>query len=150
MDAESSEVTLEMRRTLPAPSDVVFEAFSDSSRLVEWWGPRGFTIPSLDVEVREGARYRIEMLPPDGDSFFLAGEFREVDPPNRLAFSFIWEEPDPDDVETLVELSFERRGGSTVAVMTQGPFKTEARLELHRGGWGDSFDKLERLLLRIS
>jgi uncharacterized protein YndB with AHSA1/START domain len=90
------------------------------------------------------------MQPPDGDSFFLAGEFREVDPPSRLAFSFIWEEPDPEDVETLVELSFEPRDGSTVVVMTQGPFKTEARLELHRGGWGDSFDKLERLLLRIS
>jgi uncharacterized protein YndB with AHSA1/START domain len=52
MDAESSEVTLEMRRTLPAPPDVVFEAFSDSSLLAQWWGPRGFTIPSLDVEVR--------------------------------------------------------------------------------------------------
>jgi uncharacterized protein YndB with AHSA1/START domain len=150
MEAESSEVMLEMRRTLPATPEVVFEAFSNSSRLAQWWGPRGFTIPSLEVEVREGARYRIEMQPPDGDSFSLVGEFREVEPPNRLAFSFVWEEPDPDDVETLVELGFEPDGESTIVAMTQGPFKTEERLELHRGGWGDSFDKLERLLLRIS
>ena len=90
------------------------------------------------------------MQPPAGDPFFLVGEFREVDPPSRLAFSFVWEEPDPDDVETLVELDFESRGGSTVVAMTQRPFKTGERFALHRGGWTDSFDKLERILLSIS
>jgi uncharacterized protein YndB with AHSA1/START domain len=37
-------------------------------------------------------------------------------------------------------------GASTTAVLRQGPFKTEERRALHREGWGDSFDKLERLL----
>jgi uncharacterized protein YndB with AHSA1/START domain len=146
MEAGSSEVVLEMRRILPALSEVVFDAFCDSSRLAQWWGPRGFSIPSLQVEVREGAPYRIEMQPPDGDSFFLIGEFREVDPPKRLAFTFVWEEPDPDDVETLVELSFHRRAGSTEVALRQGIFKSEERRELHRGGWSDSFGKLEELL----
>jgi len=44
------------------------------------------------------------MQPPEGDRFYLTGEFREVDPPARLAYTFIWEYPDPDDVEMLVEL----------------------------------------------
>ena len=86
------------------------------------------------------------MQPPEGDSFNLTGRFRDVEPPSRLAFSFVWEEPDPDDVETLVELSFRGLDGSTEVVMTQGPFKTEARRDLHRDGWSDSFDKLERLI----
>ena len=150
MEARSNGLTLEMQRTLPAASEIVFDAFSDPSRLAKWWGPRGFTIPSVEVEAREGARYRIEMQPPDGDAFFLAGEFREVEPPGRLVFSFLWEEPDPDDVETLVELSFESRGESTVVTLRQGRFKTEERRELHRGGWSDSFDKLERLLMTVS
>jgi uncharacterized protein YndB with AHSA1/START domain len=50
--------------------------------------------------------------------------------------------PDPDDVETLVALSFRDLGGSTEVALTQGRFKTEARLALHRDGWTDSFDKL--------
>jgi uncharacterized protein YndB with AHSA1/START domain len=93
-----------------------------------------------------GASYRIEMQPPEGDSFYLTGEFREVDPPSRLAFTFAWEPPDPEDVTTLADLSFRDVGGSTEVTFNQGPFRTEERRSLHEAGWGDSFDKLERLL----
>ncbi len=86
------------------------------------------------------------MQPPEGAPFYLTGRFREVDAPARLAFTFVWEPPDPDDVETLVELSFRDLGESTEIVLTQGPFKTEARRELHRDGWTDSLDNLERFL----
>jgi uncharacterized protein YndB with AHSA1/START domain len=58
----------------------------------------------------------------------------------------VYEDPDPDDVETLVELSFRDLGGSTEVVFTQGRFKTEARRELHRHGWTDSFDRLEQVI----
>jgi uncharacterized protein YndB with AHSA1/START domain len=58
----------------------------------------------------------------------------------------LWEDPDPDDVETLVELSFRDLGESTEVAAAQGAFKTEPRRELHRNGWTDSFDKLERPL----
>jgi uncharacterized protein YndB with AHSA1/START domain len=88
------------------------------------------------------------MQPPEGDRFHLNGEFREVDAPTRLAFTFAWEPPNPDDVETLVDLSFRDLGDSTEVAFSQGKFKTEERHELHRNGWGDSFDKLERLLGR--
>lgn len=146
MAAESGELTLEMKRVLPAAPSVVFGAFSDSSELAKWWGPKGFTTPSLEFQPRVGGSYRIEMQPPEGDRFYLTGEFREVDAPARLAFTFAWEDPDPDDVETLVTLSFRDLGESTEVAFTQGPFKTEARRELHRDGWTDSFDKLERLI----
>jgi uncharacterized protein YndB with AHSA1/START domain len=135
-----------MTRVLPAPPAVVFAAFSDASELAKWWGPAGFTIPSLDFDPRVGATYGIEMQPPEGEPFHLTGEFREVDPPTRLACTFVWEPSDPDDVETLVELSFRDLGESTEVALKQGPFKTEARRALHRDGWTDSFDKLQRLV----
>ena len=86
------------------------------------------------------------MQPPDGEPFHVGGTFSEVEPPERLAYTFAWEEPDPDDVETVVVLSFADLGASTEVVMRQGPFATEARRALHRDGWTDSFDKLQRLL----
>ena len=146
MAAQSAELTLEMKRLLPAAPPVAFAAFSEPKELAKWWGPQGFTIPSIDFDPRVGATYRIEMQPPEGDPFYLIGEFREVDPPARLAFTFRWEDPDPDDVETAVELSFRDLGGSTELALTQGQFKTEARRALHRDGWTDSFDKLEHLM----
>jgi uncharacterized protein YndB with AHSA1/START domain len=146
MTARSRELGLEIKRVLVAAPPVVFAACSDADELARWWGPEGFTVSSLDFDPRVGASYRIEMQPPDGDPFWLGGEFREVDPPSRLAYSFAWEDPDPDDVVNEVGLSFHDRGGSTEVALVQGPFKTEARRALHRNGWTDSFDKLERLL----
>lgn len=137
---------LDIARVLPAPPPAVFDAFADPGKLAQWWGPAGFTVPRVDFDPRAAGTYRIEMQPPDGDAFHLAGEFREVDPPTRLAFTFVWEPPDPDDVETLVELSFRDLGESTEAVLSQGAFKTEPRLELHRDGWSDTFDRLDRFL----
>src|SRR3954447_3527730 len=104
---------LEMTRVLPATRRVVFGAFSDPNELAKWWGPQGFSTPSLELRARVGASYRIEMQPPDGDRFHLTGTFREVDPPARLVFTFAWEDPDPDDVDTIVDLSFRDLGDST-------------------------------------
>jgi uncharacterized protein YndB with AHSA1/START domain len=142
----SDALTLEMTRVLPAVQPVVFRFFSEADELARWWGPNGFRTPNLEFDPRVGERYRIEMHPPDADRFFLTGEFREVDPPARLAYTFVWENPNPDDVENLVTLSFRDLGESTEVAFEQGPFKTEARRALHRDGWTDGFDKLERLV----
>src|SRR5512144_3061310 len=125
MTAPPGELTLEIKRVLPAARSVVFAAFSVPQQLAKWWGPQGFSAPSLDFEVRVGGSYRIEMQPPEGEPFYLSGEFREVEPPARLAYTFAWEDPDPDDVETLVELSFRGLGDSTEVALNQRPFKTE-------------------------
>ena len=146
MTAQSDGFTLAMRREFPAVRSVVFRAFVDPNQLAKWFGPKGFTIPSVEFNPRVGERYRIEMQPPDGEHFYLTGEISEVDPPNRVAFTFVWEEPNPDDVETRVGLTLRDLGESTEADFIQGLFKTEERRALHRAGWSDSFDKLERLI----
>jgi uncharacterized protein YndB with AHSA1/START domain len=73
--------------------------------------PKGFTAPSIELEPHVGGSYRIAMQPPDGELFHLSGEFREVDPPARLAYTFRWEEPTPHDRETVVTLSFASEQG---------------------------------------
>jgi uncharacterized protein YndB with AHSA1/START domain len=142
----SDGLTLELDRTLPANQARVCELFTDPDELARWWGPEGFSTPRLDFEPRVGESYRIEMQPPEGDAFHLTGEFRVVDPPSRLAFTFRWEPPDPDDVETVADLTFRDAGESTEVALRQGPFKTEERRAVHRDGWSDSFDRLEAVL----
>jgi uncharacterized protein YndB with AHSA1/START domain len=142
---DPGELTLELRRVLPAAPGVVFSAFVVPDELAKWWGPRDFTVSSLEFQPVAGNRYRIEMQPPEGDAFYLMGQFREVKTPTRLSFTFAYEDPDPDDVENLVELTFRDLGDSTEIGFTQRPFRTEARRELHRNGWSDSFDRLADL-----
>ena len=86
------------------------------------------------------------MQPPDGDLFHLSGEFLVVDPPVRLVYTFRWEEPDPDDRETVVTFSLTDRGHSTELTIVQTGFATEARRGLHEQGWSQSLDRLADLL----
>jgi uncharacterized protein YndB with AHSA1/START domain len=142
----SDRKLLRLKRILPAPRAAVYRSLTDPGELAKWWGPRGFTAPSVEFDPRVGGSYRIAMQPPTGDLFYLSGEFREVDPPARLAYTFRWDPPDPEDRETVVTLSLQDRGEGTEVLLTQGRFATEDRLALHEGGWIDSLGRLEQLL----
>jgi uncharacterized protein YndB with AHSA1/START domain len=139
-------LVLRLKRIVPAPRAAVYKVLSDPGELAKWWGPRGFTAPRVEFDPRVGGSYRIAMEPPDGHLFYLSGEFREVDPPTRLAYTFRWDPPDPDDRQTVVTLSLQDRGERTEVLLTQGEFATDERLELHEGGWIDSFERLQQVL----
>jgi uncharacterized protein YndB with AHSA1/START domain len=143
----SDGLVLRLDRILPAPRTAVYRALTDPEELATWWGPHGFTAPSVEFEPRVGGGYRIAMQPPDGELFHLSGEFTEVEPPACLAYTFRWDPPDPDDRETVVTLVLQDRGEDTTLVqMTQGAFATEDRYALHQAGWTEAFERLEGLL----
>ena len=121
---------LRLVRGLPVPRAAVYRALTDPVELALWWGPDGFTAPSVDFEPRVGGGYRIAMQPPAGDLFHLEGEFLAVEPPTLLAYTFRWDPPDPDDRETVVTLALEDRGGQTEIRLTQSEFAAEERLGL--------------------
>jgi uncharacterized protein YndB with AHSA1/START domain len=139
-------LVLELTRVLAAPRDRVFGALTEPGQVTTWWGPRGFATPEIDLDLRVGGSYRFGMQPPDGDLFHLSGEFLEIVPLRRLVYTFRWEEPDPDDRDTVVRLSLDDVDDGTRVSLSQGEFATEARRALHRDGWSDSFDKLSALV----
>jgi uncharacterized protein YndB with AHSA1/START domain len=96
----------------------------------------------IELDVRPGGWYRIAMQPPESELFHLRGEFVAVERPRRLSYTFAWEEPDPDDRETTVELTFAATDEGTHVALEQGEFATEARYDLHRAGWTESFERL--------
>ncbi len=137
---------MEQARVFEAPAERVFGLLTEPTELAKWWGPRGFSTPEVRFDLRVGGSYRFTMQPPEGESFHLSGEFLEIRAPSGLRFTFRWEEPTPDDRETLVELHLDSLGGRTKVTLTQEGFATEERVELHRGGWADSFDKLDAVI----
>jgi uncharacterized protein YndB with AHSA1/START domain len=134
-----------LERVLAAPPARVFAMNIEPELLQHWWGPEGFSAPSVEVDARVGGRYRIVMQPPDGDAFAVSGEFRVVEAGSRLAYTFRWEPPDRDDRETVVVVSFHGRGESTLCAVDHTGFATEARRALHEHGWSESLDRLEEL-----
>ncbi len=146
MDGQTEELVLDLSWLLEAPRERIFGLLTEPAQLARWWGPEGFTVPEIELDLRAGGRYRFTMQPPDGDAFHLSGEFLVVDPPSRLAYTFQWDEPAPDDRETVVRLSLRVAGAGTELLLRQGAFATAERLALHRGGWSDSLAKLRQLV----
>ncbi len=148
MEGAPDRLVLELARSLDASREQIFGALTEPSALTKWWGPSGFTTPEVELDLHVGGSYRFGMQPPDGELFYLAGEFVEIDPPSVLAYTFRWEDPDPDDQDTLVRLSLHAFDDSTNVSLVHGVFATEARLTLHRNGWTESFVKLRQLIER--
>ena len=146
MTGRRERFVLEQARVFDAPAERVFRLLTEPTELARWWGPHGFSTPEALIDLRVGGSYRFTMQPPEGEAFHLSGEFLEIQPPSGLRFTFRWDEPVPDDRETVVELTLESLGERTKVTLTQEEFATEERLELHRGGWADSFEKLDAVL----
>jgi uncharacterized protein YndB with AHSA1/START domain len=140
------EFALQLERVLSAPRLLVFRMQIEPDLFAQWFGPKRFSATSVDFDVHVGGGYRITLQPPDAESFLVFGEFREIEPPARLAYTFRYELPDPDDRDTVVVLSFGDLGETTSVTVEQGTFATEGRKALHEQGWNDSLDRLEELL----
>jgi uncharacterized protein YndB with AHSA1/START domain len=146
MNGQLDNLVLELSSTFGAPRERVFALLTEPGELARWWGPHGFTLPDARIDLVVGGAYRFTMQPPDGGPFHLSGRFLEISRPRRLAYTFNWEEPVPDDRETTVTLTLEAEDSGTRLALTQGPFATGERLALHRNGWSESFEKLRRVL----
>ena len=140
---------LRLQCVLDMPPAGIFAMMTEPTELARWWGPRGFTVPEVEVNVEVGGAYRLSMQPPDGDLFHISGEFQEIGSPRRLVYTFRYEEPNSDDLPTVVTLGLLARGDATEISLTQGMFATEERLSLHRDGWTDSFEKLREVLRQL-
>ncbi|HEY3760971.1 MAG TPA: SRPBCC domain-containing protein [Verrucomicrobiae bacterium] len=74
-------------REFDAPRELVFKAWTDPKQLAEWWGPKGFTNPVCEWDVRPGGKIYDVMRAPNGDDYPMGGVFREIKPPERLVIS---------------------------------------------------------------
>ena len=146
MSVAPADLSLHLDRMLPGPRPMIFKMLTVPNLFAGWWGPKGLRAARVAMDVRVGGEYRIAMQPPEGNEFFLVGEFRRVDAPSHLSYTFRYEDPGPDDRETLVAIRLEERDASTRLTVEQGPFLTERRRALHAQGWTEALDRLCELV----
>jgi uncharacterized protein YndB with AHSA1/START domain len=134
---------LVITRVFNAPRSLVFETWTDHKHLARWWGPRDYPATSVAMDVRPGGRWRHCLTSPDtGNALWLGGVFREIAPPERLVFTFAWEEEGERGLETLVTVTFAEQRGKTTMTFRQTPFQSDAERDGHGYGWNSTFDRL--------
>lgn len=141
MTDASPTYALDLERTLTAPPERVFRAWTDPAELARWFAPDPGLPTEAEVDLRVGGGYRIRM-----GGHEVAGAYQVIDPPRTLAFSWRWTSH-PDGPETLVTVSLTPAGEGTRLRLRHERFASEAARANHEGGWTLS---LARLVERAS
>ena len=73
-----------LSRVIAAPRARVFEAFTDPGQITRWFGPDGFVVETLEIDIREGGRWRFLFTGPDGTRWDNRMVFLRIDPPGLI------------------------------------------------------------------
>jgi uncharacterized protein YndB with AHSA1/START domain len=140
----SDDRSLVITRIFDAPRRLVFAAWIDPAQAAQWWGPKGFTTVSNEMDVRVGGAWRRCIRSPAGIEHRSRGVYREIVAPERLTFTFAWEQGGSPGhgPETIVTLTFRELGdGRTELTLQQAPFQTVDGRDDHRAGWSSCFER---------
>jgi len=83
--ADDTDLVLE--RTLNAPLDLVWKAYTDPEHMKQWWAPRPYLTPEVDIDWRPGGIFHFVMTGPDGFREDSAGCVLEYVPNERVAWT---------------------------------------------------------------
>ncbi len=98
---------LVIMRVFNAPRDLVWKAWTDPNHALHWWGPKDYPAADLEMDVRPGGNWSGRLRSTqDGRVLTHRGVFREVARPERLVFTFAWDEEGERGLETLVTITF--------------------------------------------
>ena len=141
--AEATERELVITRIFDAPRALVFKAWTEPDRAARWWGPQGFVTAYCNMDVRPGGAFRVCMRSPEGTEHWKQGVYREVVEPERLVFTFAWEDAEgKPGHETVVTVTFAEHGTRTKLTLHQGVFETVAARDSHQSGWTSTLERL--------
>ncbi|RYG23643.1 SRPBCC domain-containing protein [bacterium] len=158
----STDTEFVISRTFDAPRAVVWQAFAEPERLVQWWGPKGFRMETMASRFEPGGIYHYRMRSEQGNEMWGRFAYREIVPPERTVFVMSFSDEGGRIVrapfgiafplEVLTTVAFNEVDGKTELTITGRPLNaTEEEREVYRSmhdsmrtGFGNALDELSR------
>jgi uncharacterized protein YndB with AHSA1/START domain len=150
---------LVITRVFDAPRELVWKAWTDPQHLQRWWGPKGYSAPVAEVDLRVGGKYLLAMRSPEGQDFYSTGTYQKIDPPNELVYTDSFADAQGNVVtadyygmaadfprELVVRITFEEDEGKTRMTLRHAGMPMGDMAEQTGAGWNESFDKLAESL----
>ena len=142
--SHDNPLRLKFTKTFTATPEFLFNALTRPELIRQWFGPHGYNCPVVEVDLRVGGSYHIEMKPPEGEIVKLNGIYTVVNPPKALEYTWKWDEPDAK--ETTVKVEFIPTGTNTEVTVEQGEFISTESKEGHEQGWLASLERLAEVV----
>lgn len=165
MDETAQNVRKEdlvVRRIIDVPLELVWRAWTDPEYIMRWWGPKGYTSPSSEIDLRVGGKYIFGMRAPQeqgGQDMYTAGVYSQIVPMERLAFTQCLADQEgnildpaqmgmPPDFpkEMRTEVVFKAKGELTELTITEYDWTAGQMYVYSLAGLHQSIDKLEASL----
>ena len=136
-------------RVFSAPRELVFRAWTDPDIVKQWLGPTVFTATEFEMDRSPGGAWHSRMRSVDRVEHANRGVVRDVVEPERLVFTFAWDNEDGSPGrEMLITITLADHPEGTEMTFHQAVFESDEDRDGHRGGWSESFDKLAEYLAR--
>jgi uncharacterized protein YndB with AHSA1/START domain len=135
------------RRRMPAPREIVFDAWIEPKGIQEWMCPGDAVSAEATLDVRVGGSFRLIMKGKDKDHVHI-GTYQVVEPPSKLVFTWA-EDENPGDV-TLVTVEFFPHGDESELVLTHERFSKADLAQRYESGWRTIVEKFAAYLSRCS
>jgi uncharacterized protein YndB with AHSA1/START domain len=136
-----------LTRVLNAPRHLVFEAFTKPELLKRWFGPRGWSLATCEVDLKVGGGFRFVLRGPDGQEMGMRGVYREIVPPERTVHMESFDDyPGESQVTTVL---VEQGGQTTLRATILYPSQEVRDIVIKTGmehGAAETYDKLAELL----
>ena len=153
--ASVADRELVLTRVIDVTRDKVYRAWTEPELMKQWFAPKPYTTPVVEVDVRPGGSNFIVMRAPDGTELPNRGVYLGVVPNQRLvitdAYTTAWE-PSEKPFMTLI-LTFEDVGGKTRYTARARHWNREDK-ETHEKmgfhvGWNQCTDQLTELVAKL-
>ena len=155
----STQQEFVLTRVFDAPRELVWRAWTEPDLFMRWWGPKGFTTPHCEIDLRVGGRLLNCMRSPEGQDYWSTGVYREIVPLERIVCTDSFADEKGNVVpathygmtadvplEMLVTVTFEDLDGKTRMTLRHEGLPAGEMREGAGTGWSESFDKLAEVL----
>ena len=139
-------IPLIVRRMIAAPRDRIFDLFCSADALSKWFTPSteiALQVVAFDFSV--GGRFRFRYILPDGSKPVVSGVYQQIEAPDLITCSWVWEAPDPlAGIPMRVCFEFFANSGETEVVITHHGIPSDQACSIHEDGWEGALNGLQR------
>lgn len=144
---------VKITKVLDASIEKVWDAWTNPESIKEWLSPEGMTNPEVTNDFKVGGKYRIVMEghdmhdPTHNGIMPVGGKYLEIEKPNKLVFSWLWENaPAKTHTTKITILLIKIDEEKTEMTLIHSDFADDNMRHEHDMGWKSTFNKLEQFL----